>query len=166
MENLKKSIFDNRETITHKNNKIDTYLQIEKETLYDKEINFINNIVNNLAFTLPRESFSCKYGILLYSFDHKDKDREVYISPEVYLIEGDCIVYEVIDHKKYFTVTNNEILISRQNKYFCEIPLKQFLKYVSAEDIFNFLDKYINSNYEELINIEKRVRFLETHGMI
>lgn len=165
MENLKKSVFDNRETIMQKNSKIDAYVQIERESLYEKEISFINNIVKNLAFTLPREEFSCKYGILMYAFDHKDKDREVYISPEVYLIDGDCIVYEVVNHKKYFQVTTNQILISKEGKYFCEIPLKQFLRYVSAEDIIKFIEKHLNKDYEELQNLQERAKFLEEHGV-
>lgn len=165
MENLKKSIFDNRETILSKNSKIDTYIQIERESLFEKEILFINDIVKNLAFALPREEFSCKYGILMYSFDHKDKDREVFISPEVYLIDGDCVVYEVINHKKYFQVTTNEILISRAGKYFCEIPLKQFLKYVTPEDICTYLETYLNKDYNELLSMQKRANFLSEKGV-
>ena len=164
MEKFKKSVFDNREVIMQKNSRIDTYLKMEKETLYDKEIDFINNIVNNLSFALPREEFSCKHGILMYAFEHKDKDREVFISPEVYLIEGDCIVYEVINHKKYFQVTTNQILISQSGKYFCEIPLKQFLKYVSAEDIVNYIEKHLNADYEELLTIQKRLDFINRHN--
>lgn len=161
MENLKKSIFDNRETIMLKNSKIDTYLKIEKDSLYDKEISFINNIVKNISFALPRDTFSCKYGFLIYSFEHKDKNREVYISPDVYLIDGDCVVYEVLNHKEYFKLTTNQILISKEGKYFCEIPLKQFLEYVSLEDIVNYIEKYLNRDFEELINIENRLNFLD-----
>jgi len=165
MENLRKSIFDNRDSIMMKNSKINTYLKIEKENLYEQEALFINNIVKNVSFALPRDSFSCKYGILIYSFDHKDKDREVYISPDVYLIEGDCVVYEVLNHKEYFKLTTNQILISKEGKYFCEIPLKQFLNYVSAEDIVNYIEKYLNKDLEELQNIETRLRYLENFNI-
>lgn len=161
MEKLRKSIFDSRESIMHKNSKIDTYLTIEKENLYEKEVSFINNIVKNISFALPRDSFSCKYGVLIYSFEHKDKDREVYISPDVYLIDGDCIVYEVLNHKEYFKLTTNQILISKEGKYFCEIPLKQFLNYVSAEDIVNYIEKYLNKDFDELQNIENRLEYLD-----
>lgn len=165
MDNIKKSVFDNRETILKKNKTIDSYIQIERESLYDKEIYLINNIVKNLAFVLPTEDFSCKYGTLIYSFNHQDTSREVYISPEVYLIDGDCVVYEVINHKKYYEVTNNQILISKNNKYFCEIPLKQFLKYVSAEDIITYIENYINKDYEELIAIQKRAECLLKYNL-
>lgn len=165
MENLRKSIFDNRDSIMLKNSKIDTYIKIEKENLYEQEALFINNIVKNVSFALPRDSFSCKYGILIYSFDHKDKDREVYISPDVYLIEGDCVVYEVLNHKEYFKLTTNQILISKEGKYFCEMPLKQFLNYVSAEDIVNYIEKYLNKDFEELQNIETRLRYLENFNI-
>lgn len=161
MEKLRKSIFDSRESIMHKNSKIDTYLKIEKENLYEKEVSFINNIVKNISFALPRDSFSCKYGVLIYSFEHKDKDREVYISPDVYLIDGDCVVYEVLNHKEYFKLTTNQILISKEGKYFCEIPLKQFLNYVSAEDIVNYIEKYLNKDFDELQNIENRLEYLD-----
>lgn len=161
MDKLKKSVFDDKETILKKNKTIESYMQIEKDSLYDKEIELINHIVKKLSFILPRESFSCKHGILMYSFNHEDKDREVYISPEVYLIDGDCVVYEVINHKKYFQVTTNQILISKENKYFCEIPLKQFLKYVCAEDIVSYIDNYINKDYEEFVQIQKRIDYLK-----
>ena len=160
--NFKKSIFDSVEDIIFKTKQLNSTIEVEKDILFNEEVAFINNIVKKLAFLLPREDFSCKNGILLYTFEHKDRDREVYISPDVYLIEADCIVYEVLNPQKYHKVSSNDILISRKGKYFCEIQLKQFLEYVSPEEICNFISNFINEDYKELTSIEKRAQFLKS----
>lgn len=161
MDKFKKSIFDSEQLLFQKSKNIESFLSSEKNTLYEKESILITNIVKNLEHFLPRDTFSCKHGLLIYSFNHVDTNRELYISPDVYLVEGGNVVYEVLNHKKYYAVTTNKILISKDNTYFCEIPLTQFLQYVKAEDIINYIEKILNRDYEELLLIKKRKQFLE-----
>lgn len=161
MDKFKKSIFDSEERLLQKTKNIEAFLSSEKDSLYEKESILITNIVKNLEHFLPRDTFSCKHGVLIYSFNHIDTDREVYISPDVYLVEGGNVVYEVLNHKKYYAVTTNKILISKNQTYFCEIPLTQFLQYVKAEDIIRHIEDTLNKDYEELLIFMKRKQFLE-----
>lgn len=161
MNNLKKSIFDSNNVLIQKTNEISKNITTIQSNLLEHEIKFINALVAKLSCLLPADDFSCKRGVLMYTFKYKDVDREVYISPDVYLIEGDCIVYEVLNPKEYSKVSTNDILISRENKYFCEIALKDFLQYVSPEEIYNFLNDYINEDYKELEYLQKRQEFIK-----
>lgn len=161
MNKFKKSIFDSKETLLQKTKNIESFLSSEKDSLYEKESILITNIVKNLEHFLPRDTFSCKHGLLIYSFNHVDTNRELYISPDVYLVEGGNVVYEVVNHKKYYTVTTNKILISKEGTYFCEIPLTQFLQYVKAEDIIKYIENTLNKDYEEFLLVMKRKEFLE-----
>lgn len=160
--NFKINLGDSHEVIDAKLKKIHTYNETMKEPLLEAESNCLNNIVRNLKPYLQREDFSCKNGVLIYEFKHDNTDRDVYISPEVYLIENDCIVYEVYNPKGYNSVSKNPIYKSQAGKYFCEITLKQFLNYVTLEDLLIFLDNYINKDYIDVQKLIKREEFLKS----
>ena len=161
--NYKKSILDTKDVLIQKSKAIENYIESQEELIYNEEASFLNNIVKNLSAVLPKESFSSKFGVLIYKFDHKEKDRECFISPEVYLVENNYIVYEVFEPKKYLEVSRNTILISNTKRYFCEMDFRTFLRYVSAEDICNFLEEYINKDFEEYKALEERRDFLNNN---
>lgn len=159
MDELKLNIFDSSDIINEKLDKIQSYLEIEQENLYGQEVQALTNIVRRIQFLLPREEFSGKHGVLIYAFEHKDSDREVYISPQIYLTNGITIVYEVFNPKKYHEVSPNPIYKSYNGKYFCEIPLKDTFKYLTLENIFDYITKFINSDFEDLQALRKRQKF-------
>lgn len=158
---FKINLGDSHEVIDQKLKKVHNYLDTMKSPIMEQEIILLNKIVEKLKPYLTREEFSCKNGLLIYKFNHKDSDREVFISPEVYLIENDCIVYEVYNPKGYNSVSKNPIYKSHAGKYFCEIELKQFLNYVSLEDILVYMDKYLNEDYTEAEIWMKREEFIK-----